>query len=94
MAQVTGITVNACKDIVAALQRYEASLNQTNISWLFTDNLTKGEASRRALQSIFDSLMNDLRKEIGVQVDAIEKIAATLDANYAKIDSQTTFRKS
>lgn len=93
MAQITGITINACKEIVAALQRYEAALNVT-VSYGMTNNLVKGESARRALQSIFDSLMNDCRKEIGVQIDAIEKIAATLDANYAKIDSQTTFNKS
>ena len=93
MAQITGITVNACKEIVAALQRYEAALKVT-VSYGFSNNLVKGEAARRSLQSIFDSLMNDCRREISVQIDAIEKIAATLDSNYAKIDSQTTFKKS
>ena len=95
MAQITGITQNARDAIVSALQQYEKYLrNDVSAYSTAVRQIVQGEHAQAALNKLGSKIINDYREEVANQIDIIEKIAGTLDSNYAKIDSQTTFQKS
>ena len=95
MAQITGITQNARDAIVSALQQYEKYLRNDVSAWsTAVRQIVQGEHAQAELNKLGTKIINDYREEVANQIDIIEKIAGTLDSNYAKIDSQTTFQKS
>ena len=90
MANVTGITETAQKNIVAALENYKKGVTGAGYGVGGFNNYIKGDKSTTGVIKFFGQIVKEFQNEFALEVDKIIKVVNNLETSYSKVDTTTS----
>ena len=94
MARIVGITSTAQSKILTALNEYNNAVSRRSYNLGPVLKYVRGTVAEKQASNVINSMIREMRYEIEREIDKIEKVTTTLNSTYAKMDSNTSFKKS